>query len=53
MDQKPLARLQPAAHDHIRPDGEAGLGQAGGLAQAMPFGHRQRMGRRAQAAYSA
>ena len=33
MDQKTLARMQLAAHHHIRPDGKGGFGQSGGGAQ--------------------
>ena len=43
MNQKPLAGHQPAAHDDVRPDGEAGFGQTGRLAQRQSGGYGQRM----------
>ena len=36
MHQKPLTRLQSAAHHHVRPDGKAGFRQAGRFTQAHP-----------------
>ena len=38
MDQKALTRVQPAAHDHIRPDGKGGFGQGGGGARLTETG---------------
>ena len=51
-DEPPWTRnrspaFKPAAHEHVGPDGEEGLGQAGRLAQVHALGHRQGMGRRA------
>ena len=43
MDQKTLARMQLAAHHHIRPDGKGGFRQGGGGAQIQSARHRQRM----------
>jgi len=44
VDKEAFARLQPAAHDHVGPDGEAGFGQAGGFFHRHPVGDGQGVG---------
>ena len=49
LDQQRLARLQAAAVEHVDPDGEEGLRQAGRLDVAQALGHRQALADRRDA----
>ena len=51
MDQQGFTLRQPAAVEHVRPDGEEGFRNRGGFDEAEALGHRQHLGRRRQAVF--